>query len=138
MTQRICKRQKWAHRHTRRGGVSSGSVSAAFSRGFAGVGRGGQDKGGISWGTGSYQGHEHHSLCPSLKLLCHSTDAVTQPSPFPSGRANPSPWSGPHDCTVHMGRECRQLLHPSTLTPPWLLAQGHMFANLCQKGTSCK
>lgn len=85
--------------------------------------------------SGATKDRSIHSPCPNLKLLSHSVDAVTQPSPFPSGRANPSPWSG---CTVPVGSECRQVLRPSTLTPPWLLAWGHMFAKLCQKGTSCK
>lgn len=118
--------------------MSSGSVSAAFSRGFAGVRRVGQGEDGVSGTWGATKDRSVHSPCPSLKLLSHSMDAATQPSPFPSGRANPSPWSGPHGCSMHVGSECRQVLRPSTLTPPWLLAWGHMFAKLCQKGTSCK
>lgn len=92
--------------------MSSGSVSAAFSRGSAGVRRRSQDRDGISWDMGSHQGHEPTPV-PCLRLFSHS------PVLFPSGKAAPSPWHGPQGCTVHVGSECRQVLHP---TPPWPLA----------------
>lgn len=95
--------------------MSSDSVSAAFSRAFAGVRRRGQGQDGISWGTGSHQGHEPTAV-PWPRLLSHSMDAVTQHSSFPSGKADPSPWRGAQGCTVPVGREGRQFCIPAPHT----------------------
>lgn len=114
VTQRICKRQNWAHRHTRRGGLSSGSVSAAFSRIFTALRKRGQDQDGISWDMGSHQGHEHPLLCPASS--CCPMDVVTQ-----HGCCHPaqlfSPWKSKSttlEWHLPVGSECRQVLHPST------------------------
>lgn len=58
--------------------MSSGSVSAAFSRGFAGIRRG-QDQDGISWAMGSLQGRDHPLLCPAAS--CSLTAGMLSHSP---------------------------------------------------------
>lgn len=62
--------------------MSPGSVSAAFSRGFAGVRRVGQEEDGLSRDVGSYQGQEHPLPMPQPQAVVSQRGCCRMAQPF--------------------------------------------------------